>query len=178
MVSSGSCPSRGAPWRAEQQHPQMEGRQRPLVGGPARTYCAGGAAGQSCGGAARWRRAVSAAPAPPGPPRTPLVSPGLGSSSRAPVPLARRLRLARSRQGVYVRPGYPVKPSTDTRCGVGLGVRFSGTGWAAALPARPVLGRGTRWPLRAHLDSLPRMQECDRGALPESPVCPNPSAPW
>lgn len=49
---------------------------------------------------------------------------------------------------------------------------------AAALPARPVLGRGTRWPLRAHLDSLPRMQECDRGALPESPVCPNPSAPW
>ncbi|KAL2295039.1 hypothetical protein Nmel_018185, partial [Mimus melanotis] len=113
-----------------------------------------------------WRCAVSAALAPPGAPQTLLVSPGPGSSSRAPVPLARRLCLARSRQGVYVRPGYPVKPSTDTRSAVspGPGVRFSGTGRATALPAHPAPGHGTRWRLRAHLDSFPRTQECDRGA--------------
>lgn len=170
------APPAAPPGGREQQHPQLEGRQRPLVGGSARIYCAGAGARRSRGGAARWRRAVSAVPALPGPPRTPLGSPSPGSSSPAPVPLARRLRLARSQQGVCVRPGYPVKPSTDTRCEVGPGVPF--TGWTVALPIPLAPGHGTRWPLRAHLNSLPRTQECDRGAPSEPPECPDPPAPW
>lgn len=172
------APPAAPPGGREQQRPQVEGRQRPLVGGPARLYCACAAAGRSRGGAARWRRAVSAVPALPGSPRTPRYPP-----ARA-TPLQPRFRWPGGSvwrgcgREVYVRPEYPMKSSTDTRCGVGPGVPLSGPGWAAALPIPLAPRHGTRRPLRAHLDSLPRTQECDRGAPPEPPVCPDPPAPW